>query len=280
MQEVGRLPNARAAQALMDYLKGQGILCQLSSAEAGVVISVVDEMHYSAARAEYEHFVQNPHDDKYLQASWDNGNANIKFDYGAPGLQLFTQFISGAGPLTLSIIALCSLVFLGFNIGFAAPIFEQLSFFGAVPDSGFEQVWRLFTPSLLHFSLLHLLFNLLWWWYLGGKIENKLGIAPLFMLLLIAGTLPNLLQYYMTGPNFGGLSGVVYAVVGYTWIMGTRRPELGIGLPPAYIGFMLVWLVFGFTDMFGLSMANGAHLGGLAVGLIQGFIDCVKRPQH
>ena len=114
---------------------------------------------------------------------------------------------------------------------------------------------------------------MLWWWYLGGKIENKLGLIPLLTLLIVAGTLPNIAQYFVGGPNFGGLSGVVYAVVGYTWIMGTKRPELGIGLPPAYMGFMLIWLVFGFTDMFGLSIANGAHIGGLLVGLAQGFID-------
>jgi len=277
MLEIGHLPNARAAQALIDYLKGQGINCQLTPTEQGVVISVMQETDYSTAKTEYEQFIQNPYDEKYLKASWDNGSAGTKFDYGAPGLQLFTQFISGAGPLTLAIIAICSVIFLGFNIGFANTLFEHLSFFGAVPDSGFEQFWRVFTPSLIHFSAMHIIFNLLWWWYLGGKIENRLGIRPLLILLLVAGTLPNIVQYYLAGPNFGGLSGVVYAVVGYTWIVGVKRPESGIGLPPAYIGFMLLWLVFGFTDMFGLSIANGAHIGGLLVGVIQGFIDSKKR---
>ncbi len=276
MLEVGHLPNARAAQALADYLKGQGIDCQIIPAERGVIISVLQESDFHAAHIEYERFIQNPFDNKYLQASWDNGQTETKFDYGAPSLQLLTQFISGAGPLTLGVIVVCVIIFLGFNFGFANPIFEHLSFFGAVPNSGLEQFWRLFTPSLLHFSALHIIFNLLWWWYLGGKIENKIGLSPLLILLLVAGTLPNILQFYMTGPNFGGLSGVVYAVVGYTWLMGIKRPEKGIGLPPSYIGFMLIWLVFGFTDLFGLSIANGAHLGGLLVGIIQGFIDSKK----
>lgn len=276
MLEIGRLPNARAAQALIDYLKGQGVSCQLTHGEHDVIVSVEHEQDYAPARAEYEQFIQHPHDDKYLQASWDNGSPATKLDYGAPSLQLLSQFISGAGPLTLGIIALCAVIYLGFNIGFANVLFEHLSFFGAVPNSGLEQVWRVFTPSLMHFSAMHILFNLLWWWYLGGKIENKLGVAPLFILLLVAGTLPNIVQYFISGPNFGGLSGVVYAVVGYTWVMGVKRPEAGIGLPPAYIGFMLLWLVLSFTDMFGLSIANGAHIGGLVVGVIQGFIDSKK----
>ncbi len=277
MLELGHLPNERAAQALIDYLKGQGIDCQLQHAEHGVILSVMKEQDYGIAKQEYDHFIRNPYEDKYLKASWDNGTTGTKIDYGAPGLQLVTQFLSGAGPLTLSVMLSCTLIYLGFIFGFANPIFEALSFFGAVPGSDVSQVWRVFTPSLMHFSAMHIIFNLLWWWYLGGKIENKLGVTPLLTLLLIAGTLPNLLQYAIGGPNFGGLSGVVYAVVGYTWIMGIKRPEKGIGLPPAYIGFMLVWLVFGFTDMFGLSIANGAHIGGLLVGLAQGFIDSRRR---
>ncbi|WP_394390660.1 rhomboid family intramembrane serine protease GlpG [Shewanella woodyi] len=277
MIEIGRLPNERAAQALVDYLKGENVDCKVIPSEQGVIIAVVHDHNSLKATMEFQQFVLNPHDDKYLQASWDNSDTRLKMDYGAPSLQLLTQFISGAGPLTLAVFFICTLVFAGFNLGFANPIYEYLSFFGAVPGSDLSQFWRIFTPTLLHFSALHIIFNLLWWWYLGGKIENKLGVAPLFILLLVAGTVPNLVQYYVSGPNFGGLSGVVYAVVGYTWIMGVKRPELGIGLPPAYIGFMLLWLVFGFTDLFGLSIANCANVGGLVVGLLQGFIDSKRR---
>ncbi|WP_028772000.1 rhomboid family intramembrane serine protease GlpG [Shewanella waksmanii] len=277
MWEIGHLPNPRAAQALVDYLKGQGVDCQIHPVAEGVMLTVSDETHLHRAQTEYQAFLANPYDEKYLQASWDNGSTQTKFDYGAPSLQLFSQFITGAGPLTLAVIAICSLIFIGFNIGFANQIFEQLAFFGAVPQAEFSQFWRVFTPSLMHFSALHIIFNLLWWWYLGGKIENRIGLAPLAIILVVAGTLPNIVQYYMTGPNFGGLSGVVYAVFGYTWIMGTRAPQCGISLPRAYVGFMLVWLVLGFTDMFGLSIANGAHLGGLLVGMLQGFIDSQRR---
>ncbi|MCK8046347.1 rhomboid family intramembrane serine protease GlpG [Shewanella sp. 1CM18E] len=277
MIEIGRLPNSRAAQALIDYLKGLNIDCELMPTEQGVALMIHDQQHFEQAHFEYLHFINNPFDEKYLAASWENGDTHTKLDYGSPSLQLVSQFITGAGPLTLSVFFICVTIYAAMNLGFANPIFEQLSFFGAIQANTSGEIWRLFTPSLLHFSAMHIIFNLLWWWYLGGKIENKLGFAPLFILLLVGGTLPNVLQYFMAGPQFGGLSGVVYAVVGYTWIMGYRRPESGIGLPPAYIGFMLLWLVLGFTDMFGLSIANGAHLGGLLVGVIQGFIDSKTR---
>lgn len=276
MIEIGRLPNARAAQALVDYLKGKQIQCQIVPAEKGVIIAV-EQQDADIATREFLAFVQNPYADKYRQASWDNGNSGTKIDYGAPSLQLFSQFITGAGPLTLIVMFACIAVYIGLHFGFTETVFNGLSYFGASSTINYGEAWRVFTPSLLHFSPLHIIFNLIWWWYLGGKIENRIGLAPLAILLIVAGTLPNVVQYWLAGPNFGGLSGVVYALVGYTWVMGNRKPEAGVGLPNAYIGFMLLWLVLGFVDILGPSMANGAHVAGLAVGLAQGWLDSRRR---
>ena len=273
MIEIGQLPNARAAQAFIDYLKGLNIQCQAVSHEQGIGLVIINPDDEVKARIELTQFTKNPYDNKYLKASWDNGDINTQFNYG-PGTQgLIAQFITSAGPLTLIIFFACVAVFAGMNLGFAEVIFNQLSFFGAVPNSDLSQIWRVFTPSLMHFSAMHIIFNLLWWWYLGGKIEKQLGLRPLLFLLLVAGTLPSIMQFYMTGPNFGGLSGVVYAVVGYTWLMGVRQPNCGISLPQSYMGFMLIWLVLGFTDLLGMPIANGAHIGGLCVGLAQALFD-------
>ncbi|MCL1142749.1 rhomboid family intramembrane serine protease GlpG [Shewanella gaetbuli] len=276
MIEIGQLPNARAAQAFIDYLKGLGIECYTEASPHGVTIMLADPQYETTARDEFNQFIQTPYDSKYLQASWDNGDTQSKFDYGSGTLGLVQQFLTNAGPLTLITFGICVIVYAAMNLGFANSVFETLSFFNAVPESHSGEFWRIFTPSLMHFSALHIIFNLLWWWYLGGKIETKLGTRPLFFLLLIAGTLPNIAQYLMTGPNFGGLSGVVYAVVGYTWLMGVRQPSCGISLPQSYMGFMMIWLVLGFTDLLGMPIANGAHIGGLTVGLAQALFDSRK----
>ncbi|MCE9686200.1 rhomboid family intramembrane serine protease GlpG [Shewanella sp. AS16] len=278
MTEIGRLPNSRAAQAFVDYLKGLDIDCRVVPLERGFALMVTQDSQLQQAQQEFAHFMAHPYDNKYLQASWENGDTHTKLDYGAPTLQLVSQFITGSGPVTLVIFCACVLIFAAMNLGLAEEVFNALSFFGAVPEADFGQFWRLFTPSLLHFSAMHIIFNLLWWWYLGGKIETRLGSKPLLILLVVAGTLPNLAQFYVGGPYFGGLSGVVYALVGYTWILGQRRPDAGIGLPPAYMGFMLLWLALGFTDIFGLAIANGAHIAGLLIGLAQGLLDSSRRP--
>jgi GlpG protein len=53
------------------------------------------------------------------------------------------------------------------------------------PSLKFE-VWRYFSHALMHFSLMHILFNLLWWWYLGGAVEKRIGSGKLVVITVIA----------------------------------------------------------------------------------------------
>jgi GlpG protein len=276
MIAIGQLDNARAAQAFIDYLRGLGIDCEPVPNEQGVMLVIHNAEQQAQAKAEFERFLAEPYADRYLKASWDSGDTKAQLDYGAAGLGLVQHFITQSGPLTLGVFAISLLLFALMNFGLLELVYTSLSFFGATQAIDLTQVWRVFTPSLLHFSLLHIMFNLLWWWYLGGKIELRLGAPKLLVLLLVAGTLPNILQYFISGPNFGGLSGVVYALVGYTWLMGKRRPQSGLQLPDSYMGFMMLWLVLGFTDLLGMPIANGAHLGGLLIGLTQAAFDSRK----
>ncbi|AKO53020.1 membrane protein [Marinobacter psychrophilus] len=132
------------------------------------------------------------------------------------------------------------------------------------------QVWRLITPDFLHFSWPHIIFNSVMLWFLGSQIEFIDGRTRLLVLALVASLLSNSLQYLVTGPLFGGLSGVVYAIMGYCWLSQRRLPRFQF--PPALITFALAWMVLGFTplpNMLGMgNMANEAHLGGFVAGLI------------
>jgi len=84
----------------------------------------------------------------------------------------------------------------------------------------------------------------------------------------------NLVQYAWGGPNFGGMSGVVYGLLGYIWVRGKLDPGSGLYLHQTTVIMMLVWLAFGFTGI--LSIANGAHLGGLVVGLGWGYLSSLR----
>jgi GlpG protein len=139
------------------------------------------------------------------------------------------------------------------------------------------QWWRLVTPAFLHFGFLHLLFNSLWLWDLGKRLELLLGKKRFMVFFILAAALSNAAQYYWASDTlFGGMSGVVYALVGFIAVSQRVSPHPLTAVPPALLGFMLFWLALcmtGAVDYFiDGGVANAAHLGGLLVGGAYAFI--------
>ncbi len=141
------------------------------------------------------------------------------------------------------------------------------------------QVWRLLTPDFLHFSWTHIIFNAVMLWFLGSQVEWFDGRNRLLLLFLATSIFSNGLQYLVSGPLFGGLSGVVYGILGYCWLSQRKRPRFQF--PPALVTFAVVWMVIGFTpftEMLGLGrMANEAHLGGFVSGVALAFVLPVRK---
>ncbi len=149
--------------------------------------------------------------------------------------------------------------------GRVAAMFETL---------GTGQIWRLVTPDFLHFSWMHIIFNAVMLWFLGSQVEWFDGRGRFLALFLVSSLLSNTLQFLASGPLFGGLSGVVYGVLGYCWLSQQRRPRFQF--PPALVGFALVWMIIGFTPLpewLGIGrMANEAHLGGFVAGFLMAVV--------
>tara|TARA_S200000501_G_scaffold263899_1_gene247717 strand:- start:31 stop:654 length:624 start_codon:yes stop_codon:yes gene_type:complete len=136
-----------------------------------------------------------------------------------------------------------------------------------------NQWWRLISPIFIHFSFAHLAFNCLWIYILGEKIEKIDGKLTFFTIILISSVCSNSLQYFWSGSSlFGGLSGVIYGLLGFCMILEMESTYQRYELPPALYLFMIGWLGMGFIgilDLFGFGkVANYAHLGGLVSGMI------------
>ncbi|WP_325891351.1 rhomboid family intramembrane serine protease GlpG [Grimontia sp. NTOU-MAR1] len=275
MIRLTALSNPRAAQAFIDYMASRNISIQMMPEGEGLfALWLVDSQYQIEAEAELAAFLQNPDDEKYQAASWNMAESRTaKFFYPRQGL--LTSLKQNAGPFTLSIMLVCIVVYAGLTLGFGNDVFSLLHF--PATDDQQWQLWRLFSHALLHFSATHIVFNLLWWWVLGGKIEKHSGSAKLMQLFLLTALFSGLGQYAFEGPAFGGMSGVVYALLGYLWLMGTLAPERGLSIEPAYVGFMLLWLAVGFFEPFGMAIANMAHLFGLVSGCALGVIDAKLR---
>jgi GlpG protein len=150
-----------------------------------------------------------------------------------------------------------------------------LTYLEATLASG--QWWRLLTPMLIHFGWLHLAMNSLWYWELGRRIEFRQGAIGLLGLTLLFALASNFAQYWWAGPSlFGGLSGVLYGLLGHCWIYQRLAPNPAYRLPPGVLAMMLAWLLICMTGIFELlqfgAIANAAHLGGLLSGCLTGLL--------
>lgn len=142
------------------------------------------------------------------------------------------------------------------------------------------QWWRLFSSMFLHFWIpglgpLHLLMNGLWYWELGRRIEGRQGALMLLALSLLFSLAASLSQHFFGGIGIaGGLSGVLYGLLGHCWLFQKLAPNPGYRLPPGLVGLMLVWLLLCLSGVFAalVSIANAAHVGGLVAGCITGVI--------
>src|SRR5690606_12726577 len=106
------------------------------------------------------------------------------------------------------------------------------------------QWWRLVSPMLLHFGILHLAMNGLWYWELGRRIELRQGPWRLLLLTLLFSLVSNLAQHFVGGPSlFGGLSGVLYGLLGHVWLYQWLAPNPLFSLPRGVLAMMLIWLL-------------------------------------
>ena len=154
------------------------------------------------------------------------------------------------------------------------PMFEKIS-------QG--EVWRVFTPCLVHFDILHIFFNVLWFIMLGNQIEHRLGSFRYLLLILLAAIFSNSAQYLMSGSFFMGLSGVVCGFAGFIWARQQIAPWEGyllnrvtliflaifvIGMLGLQVAFFILQLLGKFEHT--IAIANTAHLTGATVGYLLG----------
>ncbi|MDK9763038.1 rhomboid family intramembrane serine protease GlpG [Vibrio sp. D420a] len=267
------LNNARVAQAFIDYMASRHISIQMSpEGEGRVALWLIDAQHQVETEAELNRFLSEPNHKRYQAASWDVAETRkSQFHYHTPSF--LSMIKAKAGPVTLSIMLLCVVIFALQQLGFNQQIFQILHF--PALDGQQWQLWRWLSHAVLHFSVMHIAFNILWWWQLGGDIEKKLGGLKLLQIFALSSALSGAGQYWVEGANFGGLSGVVYALVGYLWVVSTKAPQLGLTIPRQIVGFMLIWLVLGYMQP-SMAIANTAHLAGLIAGVGIGWIDSMK----
>lgn len=253
---------------LTALLRSRGVPHQIFEESGQQVLTVFDKAHIQP--------VEN------LYRAWRAGEVQIEARQGKPTASAVPRLQWRQSPV-IAVVALLSIgIFLAFFLG--APQ-QWMAFLTFTPfeihgrEISFlpmgNQYWRLITPVFLHFGWLHITFNSLWLWELGSRVERVTGSANTLGLLLVIALVSNVSQYTFGGPGiFGGMSGVVYGLLGFSWVAPLIQPNWQIQPPRAIMLFMVGWLflcMFGVVEFLGFgAIANAAHLGGLLCGLFLG----------
>ncbi len=297
MRPIGRLQDEATARRFGGFLHDRGIDNQVDPTLHGDwEVWILDDDNLESSRALFEQFRRDPKDPMFSNGS--HAAARRKQDEASPVPRRARLVNAGTffyvspvplGLLSLALIAVSIAVTLLTKFGehnqltqllsisrFPTAIGHQIHWDRLLPEVRHGEIWRLFTPMFLHFNVLHILFNMLWLRDLGSMIEARK--SPWFLLLLtlvLAGT-SNVGQYLWDGPHFGGMSGVVYGLLGYIWMQGKFNPASRLALHPQTVTFMIVWFFVCLAGLMG-PIANTAHGVGLVVGVAWGFVDARLR---
>ena len=288
MRLIGHVESEAHAQALGDYLFAQDIDNSVEEDAGTWAIWVHAEESVEKAGHLMQEFLRRPDDRKFSKAgrtAKSKREHRAKEDAAArkrtfDRTNLFPSRLARFGRVTGVLIGLSVLltVLTEFGKGNAFGWFSivPLSFEGQYVLSRRDpgallnwQIWRWFTPMFLHLTLLHLLFNLWWLKDLGSALEQYLGRWSFLGLVLIISAPANAAQLLLSGPLFGGMSGVVYGLLGYIWIRSRLDPFCGLHLDSATVMIMGGWF---FLCLFGVipNVANTVHAVGLGMGLALG----------
>lgn len=148
------------------------------------------------------------------------------------------------------------------------PVFEQFGQLMAPIDLVWDKPWRLVTPIFIHFGFMHLIFNMFWLYHFGNQIEANHGTARFLLLVAVSAIPGSIAQFELTGPLFGGMSGVNYGLFGFVW-MQARYARRGYGIETREVVLLMGWLLLCTTGLVG-PVANACHAVGLVVGLLAG----------
>lgn len=150
--------------------------------------------------------------------------------------------------------------------------------------------WTLLTSMFMHGSFMHLIVNMISFFFLGTFVERLIGKKRFFWFYMISGIVGGLFfvlfayfgTFFSNGATwFGsitdyavGASGALFGLGGLLAVLLPNLRVLVFFVIPMRLWLAMTVLLVGFWAMSigaGLPVGNTAHFGGLVVGIIYGF---------
>lgn len=290
MRKIGTLPSEQQAKLFEDFLLTEEIGANIDTSGDEWNIWILDEDQVEQAKQELAAFTEDPGAEKYQAATRQAeairderiAQARAAVKRQVKVRDTWNQPFTSRCPVTSLLIGISVVVFLLMQTNdYNIPIRQALSICSfevsgdmvrydtRLLDIQKGELWRLVSPIFLHFGPLHILFNCIMTYQLGGAIEINRGSLKLAAMVILIAVPSNLAQYWFSGPMFGGLSGVVYGLFGYMWMKSLYDPQSSFFIPPNMVIILIGWFFLCIAGVVG-NVANYAHGFGLGTGIVIG----------
>jgi rhomboid protease GluP len=130
------------------------------------------------------------------------------------------------------------------------------------------QLWRFFTPMLLHGPLLHIGFNMYALYIFGIGLERRYGHGRFLLLYILGGFAGSVFSFLFSRANSIGASGAIFGLVAAEGIfLFQNRKLFGAQVRGALNNVIFVVAINLFLGL-QPGIDNWGHMGGLMGGLI------------
>lgn len=191
-----------------------------------------------------------------------------------------TWVLLGINILTYLATVIISIVVLSLSglpiANFLSPIAGVLHLAGWKENSMILQgeYWRLITAMFLHGGLMHILFNSIALYALGGEAERIYGTKRFLGVYFVSGLAGSIASYAFSPAPSVGASGAIFGIIGalavFFYTTRSILGEIGKRQLQSMIGIIVINIIIGLSAQ-GI-IDNYAHMGGLAGGIVIGWL--------
>jgi len=127
--------------------------------------------------------------------------------------------------------------------------------------------WQLFTSMFVHLNIYHILFNMFWLYILGVQMERMFGGYKVLLVYIATGLVGNIVTLFMLPLNTlsAGASGAIFGIFGFL--------TLYMGVLGGKVKSMVLYGFFIFIINIFINVNIWAHLGGMLLGMIWGYLE-------
>ncbi|MFL6235579.1 MAG: rhomboid family intramembrane serine protease [Thermoanaerobaculia bacterium] len=173
-------------------------------------------------------------------------------------------------PVTILLLIAIAVGF-GLQLLYGDQLLERGANYGPAIREG--EYWRLVTSMFLHGGWVHLLLNAWALFQLGALFEMLAGSSRTLLVYFATGIAGSLASATFTREPSVGASGAIFGLLGALIAFLLRRrgaltPQ-GKSILMQLVGWAVINVFFGFSTP---GIDNSAHLGGVAAGLLFGFV--------